>query len=75
MGIGKAGCTDDWLGIGCVLLAAPEISLDTAFQFAKKNGVQAFYWVDGDLGYVRTGAVNRSVISCAARVVYDQLNG
>ena len=48
---------------------------DTAFQYAKKNSVQAFYWVDGNLGYVLTGAVDRSVISRAARVVYDQLNG
>ncbi len=75
MRIGRAGYTDDWLGIGCVLPAAPEIYLDTAFQFAKKNGVQAFYWVDGDVGYVLTGAVNRSVIFRAARVVYHQLDG
>ena len=48
---------------------------DTAFQYAQKNGVQAFYWVDSNLGYVLTGAVDRSVISRAARAVYDQLNG
>ncbi len=75
MRIEKAGYTDDWLGIRCVLPAAPEISLDTAFRFAEKNGVPAFYWVDGNLGYVLTGAVNRSVISRAVRVLYDQLNG
>ncbi|HGG59084.1 MAG TPA: anti-sigma factor [Gammaproteobacteria bacterium] len=47
---------------------------DTAFRYAKRNGIQAFYWVEGDLGYVLAGTVDRPVISKAAHEVYEQLN-
>ena len=47
---------------------------DTAFQYARQNGTQGFYWVDGNLGYALIGDVGRSLISKAAYIVYEELN-
>jgi anti-sigma factor RsiW len=47
---------------------------DTAFRFAKRNGIQGFYWVDRELGYALIGDIDRSNISQAAHIVYTELN-
>ena len=46
---------------------------DTAFRFVSEEGVGAFYWVDGPLGYALTGKVPRPDLLRLARLVYDQL--
>ena len=46
---------------------------DTAFRFVSEDGVGAFYWVDGPLGYALTGKVPRPDLLRLARLVYDQL--
>jgi len=46
---------------------------DTAFRFVSQDGVGAFYWVDGPLGYALTGKVPRPDLLRLARLVYDQL--
>lgn len=47
---------------------------DTAFRYARHDRVHSFYWIDGSLGYVLTGAAERAVISRAAHIVYEEIN-
>lgn len=47
---------------------------DTAFRFARENGVSVFYWVDGRLGYALSGELERAALLKIADVVYRQLN-
>ena len=47
---------------------------NTAFQYAQQDDIRGFYWIDGDLGYVLIGKVDRSVISEIAHLVYEELN-
>ena len=47
---------------------------NTAFQYAQQDDIRGFYWIDGDLGYVLTGKVDRSVISEIAHLIYEELN-
>lgn len=46
---------------------------DTAFRFDRNNGIQGFYWIDGELGYALIGEADRQLISRAAHRVYEQL--
>ncbi|MEZ5592118.1 MAG: anti-sigma factor [Gammaproteobacteria bacterium] len=48
-------------------------SPDTAFQFAEKNQLNAFYWIDQDLGYALIGDVERDILTQLATSVYQQL--
>ena len=47
---------------------------DTAFRFAEKNGVRAFYWIDRDLGYALLGDLDKTTLADLANSVYQQLN-
>lgn len=47
---------------------------ETAFRFARRNGTQGFYWVDGELGYALIGDIDRPQIARAAHIVYEELN-
>ena len=47
---------------------------ETAFQFAAKNQLNAFYWIDRHLGYALIGDVDRSVLTEIANSVYQQLS-
>jgi len=47
---------------------------DTAFRFAEQDGVEAFYWVDGDLAYALIGDLGWPMLDRAAHAVYQQLN-
>lgn len=46
---------------------------DTAFRFARRDDTNAFYWIEGDLGYTLIGDIEKPMLSQAARKVYDQL--
>ena len=45
----------------------------TAFRYARENGINAFYWIDGPLAYALAGEVNRATLQRLARSVYAQL--
>ena len=45
----------------------------TAFRFAERGGLSAFYWLDGDYGCALVGDVEREELSRAAHVVYEAM--
>jgi anti-sigma factor RsiW len=47
---------------------------DTAFRFARENGVSVFYWVDGRYGYALSSELERAQLLKIADSVYRQLN-
>ena len=46
---------------------------ETAFRHAAENGVDVFYWIDGDFGYALSGQVGRQAIQQLADAAYAQL--
>lgn len=46
---------------------------NTAFRFYKEGGSNSFYWIDGNLGYVLSGSVERPQLLQVAETVYQQL--
>lgn len=46
---------------------------ETAFRFAAQGRVEAFYWLDGPLGYALAGDVDRERLMEMAKAVYHQL--
>lgn len=46
---------------------------ETAFRFASQGRVEAFYWLDGPLGYALAGDVDRERLMEMAKAVYHQL--
>ncbi|MBT9612018.1 MAG: anti-sigma factor [Burkholderiales bacterium] len=47
---------------------------ETAFRFAKENGVSVFYWIDRDFGYALSGDLPKGDLLKVAETVYRQLN-
>lgn len=48
---------------------------ETAFRYARENGVRVFYWIDREFGYALSSAdVDRDELLKLANVVYRQLN-
>jgi len=47
---------------------------ETAFRYAREDGVSVFYWVDGPLGYALSGDLPREELLPIATAVYQQLN-
>ncbi len=47
---------------------------ETAFRYVETDGVGAFYWIDGPIGYALTGEVDKPSLLRIARLVYEQLN-
>lgn len=47
---------------------------ETAFRFAKENGVSVFYWIDRDFGYALSGDLPKGELLTVAETVYRQLN-
>jgi anti-sigma factor RsiW len=47
--------------------------IETAFRFAAQGRVEAFYWLDGTLGYALAGDVDRDRLMEMAKAVYHQL--
>lgn len=66
----------DNLGQRLTLYVKRERSRDaeTAFRFAKENGVSVFYWIDRDFGYALSGDLPKGDLLKVAETVYRQLN-
>ena len=47
---------------------------ETAFRYVDTDGVGAFYWIDGLIGYALTGEADKPTLFRMARLVYEQLN-
>jgi anti-sigma factor RsiW len=45
----------------------------TVFRHATENGVDVFYWIDGDFGYALSGQIGRQAIRQLADAAYSQL--
>lgn len=45
----------------------------TAFRHAVENGVDVFYWIDGDFGYALSGQIGRQAMQQLADAAYRQL--
>ncbi|HTP47810.1 MAG TPA: anti-sigma factor [Casimicrobiaceae bacterium] len=48
-------------------------SHETAFRYAKEDGVSVFYWIDDSCGYAISGRIDKTQLLAVARVVYGQL--
>ena len=46
---------------------------DTAFRHANENGVEVFYWIDGDFGYALSGQIDRNVMRSLADAAYRRM--
>ena len=46
---------------------------ETSFRHATENGVDVFYWIDGDFGYALSGQIGRQAIQKLAEAAYAQL--
>ena len=46
---------------------------ETSFRHATENGVEVFYWIDGDFGYALSGQIGRQAIQQLADAAYRQL--
>ena len=55
-----------------VLLGRNGENKTTSFRFAAANGVETFYWIDGDLGYAVTGDIPRDLLQQIAEECYRQ---
>ncbi len=55
-----------------VLLARNAGNRTTSFRFASADGVETFYWIDGDLGYAVTGEISRETLQAIADECYRQ---
>ena len=47
---------------------------DTAFHFYEEEKDNAFYWIDGNLGYVIVGDVDKNQLLSTANSIYQQLS-
>ncbi|WP_313952912.1 anti-sigma factor [Accumulibacter sp.] len=47
---------------------------ETAFRFARENGVSVFYWLDGKLGYALSAEIDKAELLRVANALYRQLN-
>jgi anti-sigma factor RsiW len=45
---------------------------DTSFRFASNDGVETFYWIDGELGYAVSGEISRDQLRQIAEECYRQ---
>ena len=52
----------------------PARDAETAFRFAKENGISVFYWIDSDFGYALSGDLPKGDLLKVAETVYRQLN-
>ena len=46
---------------------------ETAFRHATEDGVDVFYWIDGDFGYALSGQIGRQTMQQLADAAYAQL--
>ncbi|HXV29572.1 MAG TPA: anti-sigma factor, partial [Sinorhizobium sp.] len=55
-----------------VLLGRNAENRETSFRIARQNGVETFYWIDGEIGYAVTGEVPRDLLQKIAHECYRQ---
>jgi len=48
-------------------------SNDTRFRHARENGVEVFYWIDQDMGYALSGAIEHAEMQRLADAAYRQI--
>ncbi len=46
---------------------------ETTFRHATENGVDVFYWIDGDFGYALSGQIGRKAMQQLADAAYHEL--
>ena len=46
---------------------------ETTFRHATENGVDVFYWIDGDFGYALSGQIGRQAMQQLADAAYREL--
>lgn len=46
---------------------------ETTFRHASENGIDVFYWIDGDFGYALSGQIGRQAMQPLAEAAYHQL--
>ncbi len=65
----------DWQGRRVTLYVrhAPKREVDTGFRHSRQDGVEVFYWVDRDLGYALSGAIDRPVMQRLADAANQQI--
>lgn len=56
-----------------VLIGRQPGATETGFKFSQTGNVRTFYWMDGDLGYALSGAVDRQSLEALAYEVYHQI--
>ncbi len=47
---------------------------ETAFRYAREEGIGVFYWLDGKFGYALSGEIDKAELLQVATAVYQQLN-
>lgn len=47
---------------------------ETAFRYAREEGIGVFYWLDGKFGYALSGEIEKAELLQVATAVYQQLN-
>lgn len=45
---------------------------ESGFRYARENGIDVFYWIDGHLGYALSGDTGRASMLAIAELVYRQ---
>ncbi len=48
--------------------------VDTGFRHVREDGVEVFYWVDRDLGYALSGAIDKAEMGRLADAAYHQIS-
>ena len=65
---------EDAAGRRLTLYIRKETGLDnTSFQFAERDGLGSFYWIDRPLAYALAGRLGREELMALANAVYAQL--
>ncbi|MBL4750456.1 MAG: anti-sigma factor [Amylibacter sp.] len=56
-----------------VLIGRQPGASETGFKFSQTGDVRTFYWMDGELGYALSGAIDRKNLEALAYEVYQQI--
>ncbi len=63
------GASGERFTLYCARASAPE----TALRYREDGAVAAFYWIEGEFGYVVSGPAERSRLHTVAQAAYEQL--
>lgn len=56
-----------------VMIGQQQSNEKTGFRFAKAEDIRTFYWMDGELGYALSGAIDRPLLQALAHEIYRQI--